>query len=155
MKLKSGITKDWLRKSMDADGKLTERNIWIDEHGLWHEMDGKGNEVTYARENAEVVMHDARKEENLPEEMQICGFWLKLGGQWVAPLVCLGYRNNPATGQVIYTEKIPRKKGGHCIYTETLILDREKGARVHIVQTALDEEMHRIADECWSKWVEI
>lgn len=155
MKLKSGITKEWLRKCADSEGRMTERDIWVDEHGLWHEIDRDGNEVTYARENAEVVMHDARKKESLPEEMRLCGFWLKLGGQWIAPLVCLGYRNNPASSQVVYGEETPRAAGGHIVYTETLILDSEKGARVHVVSTALDNELHRIAEESWSKWVEI
>lgn len=155
MKLKSGITKEWLRKSRDAEGKLTERDIWIDEFGFWHEKLKNGNEVKYTKEQAEVVMHDARGVESIPAEQRICAFWLKLDGKWVAPMVCLGYKNNPATGQVVYTEKTARAAGGHDIYTETLILDEEKGARVHIVNTALDEGMHRIGGECWDEWIDI
>lgn len=155
MKLKSGITKEWLRKSIDAEGKLIDRDIWIDEFGDWHEKTADGNEIKYAKEKAEVIMHDARGVAQIPEEQRICGFWLKLDGQWVAPMVCLGYKNNPATGQVVYSEKIDREEGGHHIYTETLILDAEKGARVHVVNTALDEKMHRVPGESWEKWVDI
>ena len=155
MKLKSGITKEWLRKSIDAEGKLTDREIWVDEFGKWHEMQKDGTEVIYAREKAEVIMHDARGVSGIPEEHRICAFWLKLDGQWVAPMVCLGYKNNPATSQVVYSEKIEREEGGHHIYTETLILDKEKGARVHVVNTALDEGMHRLPHESWSKWVDL
>lgn len=155
MKLKSGITKEWLRKSIGAEGKLVDRDIWIDEFGNWHEKQKDGTVIDYAREDATVIMHDARGVAQIPEEHRICGFWLKLGGQWVAPMVCLGYKNNPATSQVVYSEKIDREEGGHHIYTETLILDKEKGARVHVVNTALDEGMHRVPGESWSKWVDI
>ena len=155
MKLKSGITKEWLRKSVNAEGKLVDRDIWVDEFNIWHEKLKNGNEITYDREQAEVVMHDARNVEQIPEEHRICGFWLKLDGQWVAPRVCLGYKNNPASSQVVYSEKIDREEGGHHIYTETLILDKEKGARVHVVNTALDAGTHRVPGESWSKWVDI
>ena len=100
-------------------------------------------------------MHDARGVQQIPEDHRICGFWLKLDGQWVAPMVCLGYKNNTATSQVVYSEKIDREEGGHHIYTETLILDAEKGARVHVVNTALDEGCRRVPGESWSKWVDI
>lgn len=155
MKLKSGITKEWLRKSRDAEGKLIDRDIWVDEYGTWHEKQKDGNEIAYSRENAEVIMHDARGVAQIREEHRICGFWLRLNGQWVAPMVCLGYKNNPATSQVVYSEKIDREEGGHHIYTETLILDGEKGARVHVANTALDENMRRVPGECWDKWVDI
>lgn len=155
MKLKSGITKEWLRKSIDAEGKLIDREIWVDEFGVWHEMQKDGKEIVYPREKAAVIMHDAREVTQIPEEHRICGFWLKLDDQWVAPMVCLGYKNNPATSQVVYSEKIAREEGGNYIYTETLILDREKGARVHVVNTALDADCRRLPHESWSKWVDI
>ena len=36
MKLKSGITKEWLRKNVDVEGNLVDRDIWVDEFGYWH-----------------------------------------------------------------------------------------------------------------------
>lgn len=155
MKLKSGITKEWLKKSRDAEGKLTDRDIWIDEFGFWHEKLKNGNEVKYAKEQSEVVLHDARGVESIPAEQRICAFWLKLDGKWVAPMVCLGYKNNPARAQVVYSEKTDRPEGGRVVYTETLILDSEKGARIHAVHTALDADLRCVKEETLDEWVDL
>lgn len=155
MKLKSGITKDWLRKNIDASGKMTDRDIWLDEFGGWHEKQKDGTIIDYAREDAEVLMHDAREETCIPAEQRICAFWLRLKGQWVAPMVCLGYKNNPATSQVVYTEKNEKEAGGHSIYTETLILDANRGARVHVVNTDFNADLTLNDEKCWEAWVEI
>lgn len=155
MKLKSGITKEWLRKNVDAEGKQVDRDIWLDEFGYWHEKLPNGNEIRYDKKQAEVLMHDARGVEQIPEEQRICGFWLKLDGKWVAPMVCLGYKNNPATAQVIYTERTDHDDGSRTLYSETLILDEEKGARVHIASVRMTAELQRVEEECWEEWVDI
>ncbi len=155
MKLKSGITKEWLRKVKDDAGNLIERDIWADEWGRWHEKTKDGHEVIYPKEKVEVRMHDARGVESIPEELRVCGFWLRLDGLWVAPMAMLGYLNNPITAQVVYSETKYNDKGGKSIYTETLILDEEKGARVHVAHTEMDKEMRRIESGCWDKWVDL
>ena len=71
MKLKSGITKEWLRKSVDAEGKLIDREIWVDEFGKWHEKLEDGKEVIYPKDKAEVIMHDARGVAQIPESHRI------------------------------------------------------------------------------------
>lgn len=155
MKLKSGITKEWLRKIKDQAGNLIERNIWADEWGRWHETTKDGKEIIYPKEQAEVRMHDARDVESIPEELRVCGFWLRLDGLWVAPMAVLGYKNNPITSQVVYAERNDLAAGGRKIYTETLILDAEKGARIHVAHTELDADMRRIEAGCWEKWVDL
>lgn len=155
MKLKSGITKEWLRKNVDAEGKLVDRDIWLDEFGFWHEKLKNGKEIRYDKEQAEVLMHDAREEKCIPEEYRICAMWLKLDGLWVAPMVCLGYKNNPATAQVIYTEKTEHPDGGRTLYSETLILDEKKGARVHVASVEYDPDLTLRKEKCWEKWVDL
>ncbi|MCI5678900.1 MAG: hypothetical protein MR278_02795 [Bacteroidales bacterium] len=155
MKLKSGITKEWLRKNVDAEGNLVDRDIWVDEFGYWHEKLKNGNEIRYDKKQAEVLMHDARDEKCIPEEHRICGFWLKLDGQWVAPMVCLGYKNNPASAQVIYTEKTEHPDGGRTLYSETLILDEQKGARIHVASVEYNPDLTLNKDKCWEEWVDI
>lgn len=154
--LKSGITKEWLRKTVDSEGIPVDREIWVDEYGIWHEIGRDGQEITYDRTDAEVLMHDGREVESLPEEYRICGFWLRLKGLWVAPMVCLNYKNNPATSQVVYTEEKDNHDGTKTIYTETLILNQQKGARVHVVHTTMDkEQLTRVEEKCWSCFVDL
>lgn len=153
--LKSGITKEWLRKMKDSDGNTIDRKIWVDEFGIWHETLDCGREITYPREKAKVIMHDGRNATQYPEEMRIYGFWLKLDGLFVAPMICLGYKNNTDTNQVIYTERNELESGDVEVYTETLILDKEKGAKVHVAYTILDSEKHLYTDKCWDTSVDI
>lgn len=153
--LKSGITKEWLRKMKDAEGNTINRTIWIDEFGIWHETLDCGREITYPREKAEVRMHDGRDATQYPEEMRIYGFWLKLDGLWVAPMACLGYKNNTGTSQTVYSERNELPNGNVEIYVETLILDKEKGARVHVTYTLLNADGVLQRDKCWDAFVEI
>lgn len=153
--LKSGITKEWLRKMEDKDGNIIDRKIWVDEFGTWHETLDCGREITYPKEKAEVRMHDGREAMQYPEEMRVYGFWLKLDGLWVAPMVCLGYKNNTDTSQVVYSERNELQNGDTEIYVETMILDKAKGARVHVTYTLLNSEGRLQRDKCWDTFVEI
>lgn len=151
--LKSGITKNWFTKMNDANGHVVDRNIWFDEHGKWHEKLADGTIKDYDAKQAKTYLHDARNDYGLPVEMRINGFWLELDGVLVAPMVALGYNNNRQSSQVVYSEE-RIANGEKTIYTESVITDPEKGAKVLVSNTVLDAKTNVInTDKTWSEFV--
>ncbi len=152
--LKSGITKEYLYKIENEAGQLVDRDLYVDEYGFWHEnIDGK--DIMYPKSETAVLMHDARGKEFLPEEMRICGFWLKIKDLWIAPMIVLGYKNSTANNQVLYSEDSFDEEGNKTVYTETLQLGTSHNARVHVAITVLDKNGFLLKDKCRSEYVEI
>lgn len=154
--LKSGITKEWLERAKGVSHATLGFSVWLDEFGKWHERKENGTEVVYDKSEAYTQMRqDAKDDMRIPEYMRINGFWLKIKGLWIAPMIMIGYTNGAASGQVVYSEDADNGDGTKTIYTESLILG-EKGAQVHVINTVMNKaEGTRVEEKCWSKFVDL
>lgn len=154
--LKSGITKEWLERAKGVSAATLGFQVWLDEYGKWHEKQEGKPEVVYDKSQAYTQMRqDAKDDVRIPEYMRINGFWLKINGLWIAPMILIGYTNGTASGQVVYSEDTDNGDGTKTIYTESLILG-EKGAQVHVVNSVMNKaEGTRIEEKCWSEFVDL